>query len=319
MDEENVLILESKLIEKIYGGTKIQEYFGFKDAIEKKIGEFWAISAHPNGPSIVTNGKFAGKTLSELWDEHKELFSNSKLNRFPLLVKINAITSPVSVQVHPNDEYALKNEDDLGKAEFCIFLEVEPNTKIVRGHTAKNQLEFRDKVNKGEWDDLLIRKEVHTGDFVYTPPGIIHGVEGKMLMAEVQQSSDVTYRLYDYQNVGADGKPRELHIEKSIEVTTIPHVEPKIELKSKMIGDTLLQEYCDNEFFKVEMIDCHSKIELINKTYSLITVLSGNGLIKMNHENYVLKPGVNLIVTSLADDYVIDGEIKVLVTQPPKE
>ena len=209
---EKVLFLDSPMKEKPYGSIRIQEKFGF-GPMDKKIGEYWAISAHDNGLSKIKNGKYKGETLKEVYLNHRELFANDPHDKFPLLVKINEIQEPCSVQVHPDDAYARKYENDYGKAEFCLWLDVEPGTKIIRGHSAKTKEEFRKAIEEKAWDTLLIRKPVHANEFVYTPAGTVHGIEGKLMMAEVQQSSDVTYRIYDYDRKGPDGKGRELHTE----------------------------------------------------------------------------------------------------------
>lgn len=315
----DVLLLNSQLVEKIYGGTKIQEYFGLEEEMHRKIGEFWAVSAHPIAPSIVENGPYAGQLLEKVWQDHRELFANSKLDRFPLLVKIIAINSPVSIQVHPDDDYALANENDLGKAEFCIFLEVEEGTQLVRGHTARTESEFRNRIKNKQWNELFSKKSVKAGDYVYTPPGIIHGVEGKTLLAEVQQSSNVTYRLYDYENVDQYGNPREIHLEKAIRVTKIPHEEPQVNVHSKEIGNSLITNYCNNEFFCIDILDCQDEVQLSNESYSLLTVLAGNGDLKIKDQGYRLEPGVNAIVTSMSNNFIVSGELKLLLSKPPKE
>jgi len=139
---EKVLFLDSPMKEKLYGSRRIQEKFGL-GPMDKKIGEYWAISAHDNGLSKIKNGKYKGETLKDVYLNHRELFANDPHDKFPLLVKINEIQEPCSVQVHPDDAYARKYESDYGKAEFCLWLDVEEGTKIIRGHSAKTKEEFR--------------------------------------------------------------------------------------------------------------------------------------------------------------------------------
>lgn len=310
-----VLYLKSPLKEKIYGGTRIQKKFGFEKELNKKIGEYWAISAHDNGPSILLNEEFKGMTLKQVYDEHRDLFANDTSSKFPLLVKINEITSPVSVQVHPNDEYAKKYANDLGKAEFCLFLDVEEGTKVIRGHSAQSKEEFKAMVDEGDWDSLFLRKDVKSDDYVYTPAGIIHGVEGKMMMAEVQQSSDVTYRIYDYDNVDVDGKPRELHIDKGIECTSIPHTVVEAEAKTFFEGENKIIEYIDNEFFEVTRYFIKDQLTIKNKRYSLCLVLSGTGVLL--EDNKELYPGDSFVVTSKCDEFKIQGKIELLISEAP--
>lgn len=139
---EKVLFLDSPMKEKLYGSRRIQEKFGL-GPMDKKIGEYWAISAHDNGLSKIKNGKYKGETLKDVYLNHRELFANDPHAKFPLLVKINEIQEPCSVQVHPDDAYARKYESDYGKAEFCLWLDVEEGTKIILGHSAKTKEEFR--------------------------------------------------------------------------------------------------------------------------------------------------------------------------------
>lgn len=315
---EKVLFLASPLKKKMYGGQRIQKQFGFTEYIDEKIGEYWAISAHPNGTSMIKGGTLDGVSLSEVWDTHRELFGNSLEERFPLLIKINEITSPVSVQVHPDDDYAKKNANDLGKAEFCLFLDVEKGTKVIRGHVANTKEDFIEMVDANAWDDLFIKKEVQTNDYVFTPPGVIHGVEGKMLMAEVQQSSDVTYRLYDYDNVDEFGNSRELHMHQAIETSLIPHQEPTYKTTIEHRKEATITKYIDNQFFEIVKYEVHQQCCIDNPSYSLCLVLLGSGKLVIDDEIQDIKAGSSFIITSNTTRYSFVGEVSVLVTKPPK-
>ncbi|MFR8214167.1 MAG: class I mannose-6-phosphate isomerase, partial [Longicatena caecimuris] len=212
--------------------------------------------------------------------------------------------------------YAKVHEHDLGKAEFCLFLDVDDGTKLVRGHRAKSRGEFQKMALEKRWDELLIRKEVKTGDFVYTPAGVVHGVEGKMLMAEVQQSSDVTYRIYDYDNVDVNGKPRELHLEKALDVVTIPHEEPMVKPQITEHGQNEIQQYIDNAFFRITKYGIHEAECIENETYSLCLVLDGKGTLITGEATYGIGAGMSFIMTSNAKQYTIDGNLSLLVSEP---
>lgn len=315
--EEQILFLESPLKEKIYGGSRIQRAFGFEGLLDKKIGEYWAISAHDNGPSIVVNKGLGSKSLKEIYEEHRDWFANAKEEKFPLLVKINEITSPVSVQVHPDDAYAKAKEGDLGKAEFCLFLDVEKGTKVIRGHRAKTKQEFIDLVSQKKWDELFIRKEVVSNDYVFTPAGVVHGVEGKMLMAEVQQSSDVTYRIYDYDNVDTDGKPRALHLDKALQTICIPHLEPVVKAHIEDDGNNQIIRYVDNEYFVVTRCNVKGAYVVSNQRYALCLVLSGKGKVVVDQE-YDICAGMSFVVTSNTKKFKLIGEVELLISEPPK-
>lgn len=273
---EKVLFLDSPMKEKLYGSRRIQEKFGL-GPMDKKIGEYWAISAHDNGLSKIKNGKYKGETLKDVYLNHRELFANDPHDKFPLLVKINEIQEPCSVQVHPDDAYARKYESDYGKAEFCLWLDVEEGTKIIRGHSAKTKEEFRKAIEEKAWDTLFVRKSVHTNEFVYTPAGTIHGIEGKLMMAEVQQSSDVTYRMYDYDRKDAN---------------------------------------VNEKYFSVTRYKIQNEIQINNSSYSLCLPLSGNGILHIDGKDYDIQVGIGFIITSHAKRYSIQGNIDLLVSVP---
>lgn len=315
---EKVLFFDSPMKEKIYGSDRIQKTFGIGDP-NKKIGEYWCISAHDNGPSVVANGEYKGQTLKEVYANHKELFDNDKHEKFPLLIKINEVQEPVSVQVHPNDAYAKKYENDSGKAEFCLWLDVEPGSKIIRGHTAKTKEEFRKAIENKEWDTLFIRKEVKTDEFVYTPSGTVHGIEGKLMMAEVQQSSDATYRIYDYDRVDANGVGRELHIDKAVEVTTIPHTEPSISPSITLVDGNEIIEYVHSEYFSVTRYKIQEQAVIENPRYSLCVSLCGSGTLVVDNQEYEIKPGIGFAITSNVKEYTVKGNVDLLVSEPAVE
>ena len=203
---------------KIWGGRKLADDFGYQIP-DGPIGECWAISAHPNGDCVVAEGPWAGKHLSELWDQHRELFGNVEGDRFPLLVKIIDAKDHLSVQVHPDDAYAAEHENgSLGKRECWYVLAVDPGTKIVIGQRAHDRAELAQMIEEGRWDDMLNLVPCHVGDFFPIVPGTVHAIQGGTLILETQQSSDVTYRVYDYDRVQDDGSTRELHIQQSLDV-----------------------------------------------------------------------------------------------------
>lgn len=315
---EKVLFLDSPMKEKPYGSCRIQEKFGF-GPMDKKIGEYWAISAHDNGLSVISNGAYKGETLKQVYANHRELFDKDTHEKFPLLVKINEIQEPCSIQVHPDNAYAKKYENDSGKAEFCLWLDVEPGTNIVRGHTAKTKEEFRKAIENKEWDTLFIRKPVKAGEFVYTPAGTVHGIEGKLMMAEIQQSSDVTYRIYDYDRKDANGNTRELHIDKACEVTNIPHVEPEISSSITLVQGNEVIEYVNEEYFSVTRYKIEHEITIQNPHYSLCLPLSGSGVMHIDGVDYDIKAGIGFIVTSNVKEYSITGNVDLLVSVPTKE
>lgn len=214
----DLLFMEPVFHGKIWGGRKLEEMFGYKIP-DGPVGECWGISAHPNGDCAVSGGPFAGKLLSELWDEHPELFGDVEGDRFPLLIKILDATDDLSVQVHPDDDYAARNEDgSLGKTECWYVIDCDEGATIIVGQRAASREELALAIEEGRWDEVLNEIPIHPGDFFQIDAGTVHAIKEGTVILETQQSSDVTYRLYDYDRRQDDGTLRELHIEKSLDV-----------------------------------------------------------------------------------------------------
>ena len=210
--------------ETIWGGRRLRDDFGY-DIPSDHTGECWAVSAHPDGEGSIANGEYAGTPLSQLWLEHPELFGNYPLDRFPLLTKIIDAQGDLSIQVHPDDVYAAEHENgSLGKMECWYILDCDPDATIVIGHHAKTREELRTMVNEGRWTELIREIPIKKGDFFQIDPGTVHAIKAGTLILESQQSSDITYRLYDYGRL-QNGKPRPLHLEKSLDVIEVPFVE----------------------------------------------------------------------------------------------
>ncbi len=189
------IFLQPVFKERIWGGRALAETFGYEIPYDKT-GECWAISAHPHGQSVVRDGVYAGFTLGQLWEQHRELFGNVSGDRFPLLTKILDANADLSVQVHPDDAYARVHErGELGKTECWYIIDCEEGAELIYGHHAQSKEEFRAWVEQGAWDQLLRRVKIHPGDFFFVPSGTIHALGAGTLVLETQQSSDTTYRL----------------------------------------------------------------------------------------------------------------------------
>lgn len=309
------LFLKSVLQEKIWGGKRLKEAFGYELPSEK-IGEYWAISAHPNGVSIIENGPFAGQALDKVYAEHRELFGNSKEPVFPLLTKILDANEWLSVQVHPDDTYGLANEGELGKTECWYVIAADEGAEIVYGHQARSKEELRQMIEEGKWDDLLIRIPVKAGDFFYVPSGTMHAIGKGILILETQQSSDTTYRVYDFDRKDADGNLRELHIDQSVDVMTIGEV-ANSHPDAIDVAEATLTTFVSNEFFTVYKWDIHGKIEM-NSTadYYLCSVLNGKGSIEVDGEIYPLEKGIHFILPSDCKKWEIQGQLELIVSHP---
>ena len=310
------LFLQSVMQEKIWGGTKLRDEFGYEIPSDK-VGEYWAISAHPHGVSTIKNGRFAGTGLDQLYAEHRELFGNSSEPVFPLLTKILDANDWLSVQVHPDDHYAMEHEGELGKTECWYVIAAEEGAEIIYGHNAKSREELRQQIEKKEWDKLLTKVPVKAGDFFYVPSGTIHAIGSGILILETQQSSDTTYRVYDFDRKDAKGNLRELHLEKSIDVLNIgaPANSRPVTLKADDLTSTLLVA---SDFFAVYKWEVSGKVD-IEKTaaYLLVSVLAGRGVLTVDGETYPIAKGDHFILPSDVEAWTFEGQdLEMIVSHP---
>ena len=310
------LFLQSVMQENIWGGTKLRDEFGYEIPSDK-VGEYWAISAHPHGVSTIKNGRFAGTGLDQLYAEHRELFGNSSEPVFPLLTKILDANDWLSVQVHPDDHYAMEHEGELGKTECWYVIAADEGAEIIYGHNAKSREELRQQIEKKEWDKLLTKVPVKAGDFFYVPSGTMHAIGSGILILETQQSSDTTYRVYDFDRKDDEGNLRELHLEKSIDVLNIgaPANSRPVTVKADDLTSTLLVA---SDFFAVYKWEVSGKVD-IEKTaaYLLVSVLAGGGVLTVDGETYPIAKGDHFILPSDVEAWTFDGQdLEMIVSHP---
>lgn len=310
------LFLTPVFQERIWGGTALQDEFGYNISSDKT-GECWAISAHPSGTCTIKNGIYAGKSLSQLWDENQELFGYSNERVFPLLTKILDANMDLSVQVHPDDQYAKVHENgELGKTECWYIIDCKEGAEIVFGHTARTKDELEQQIKAGNWEDLLQRVKIKPGDFFYVPSGTIHALCEGTLVLETQQSSDTTYRLYDYDRLDDQGNPRELHLDKSIAVTTVPHTSVKTDVKVETHENAQIITFIKSSFFSVYKWIVTGKMSFsINEKYLLCSVLNGTGTLREgNGDLYSLNKGDHFIIPVGFGSFILDGNIELIVS-----
>lgn len=312
------MFLKPVFQEKIWGGSRLKSVFGF-DIPNDKIGEDWAISAHPHGVSVVENGEFKGQKLDDLWKEHKELFGHPTEPVFPLLIKILDAEDELSVQVHPDDTYGMKHEGELGKTECWYIIDAEPGAEIIYGHHAKTREELAEMIKEGRWDDLLKKVPVKKGDFFYVPSGTIHAIGKGIMILETQQSSDTTYRVYDYDRKDASGQKRELHIQQSIDVTTVPAKTPELQIKEVRKGRSSIVTYLETEFFNVYEWDIKGITSFKKQApYTLATVIDGAGELIVDNQTYLLEKGTSFILPNEINEWTVQGELTIIASEPGK-
>ena len=313
MTEKNreIIFLEPVLKENVWGGNRLVTEFHYRDEGDG-IGECWGISAHPHGDCKIAEGTWKGKTLSWLYREHRELFGNVKAPEFPLLVKIIDAKEKLSIQVHPDDAYAKEHGNgSLGKTECWYVLDCPENAELVIGHNAKTREELADMVHAGRYEELIRRVPVKKGDFVQIIPGTIHAITPGMLILETQQSSDVTYRVYDYGRL-VNGKPRPIHVEQSIEVTNVPDLSDKTGIKHfANLSPNELHELVSCEFFRTWKLDVDGSFEMEQShPFLLVSVLSGEGELDGRH----VHKGMHLILPYGYGNVYVNGRVELMLT-----
>jgi mannose-6-phosphate isomerase len=217
------LKFEDLFLEKIWGGRALEKRLAKRLPPGANIGESWELSEHKSASSIVKNGDFKGTPLPELIKQYPEEIlgpdTAAKSGRLPLLYKFIDANDRLSIQVHPDDAYAGAHENDLGKTEAWVVVHADPGAKLICGLKRKlSRAEIESGIQNNNLETLLNEFEVQTGDVIYVPAGTVHAIESGTLIYEVQEVSDITYRLYDWGRAGMDGKPRALHVAQSLVV-----------------------------------------------------------------------------------------------------
>ncbi len=296
------LLLEPTLHVKVWGGRKLGSELGKTLPEDAPYGESWEL----HDTSTVRNGTYAGKTLADLIKEYGTDFIGEGFDPsegLPLLVKLLDATQWLSVQVHPDDEQAKELEGDpRGKTEAWIILATEPDAKLVIGMTpGTSQQAMADAIREGTVEDMLEYATVQPGDVLYMPANTVHAIGPGIVLYEVQQSSNVTYRLYDWGRMGLDGKPRELHIEKGVQVSnleTLPDVaHPDGEM---MVDGTFFQT-------KRHVVDEDSLSFSTDGTFHSLTCIAGTIQIEHPVETIELSVGQTAMLPALAGDYTVSG------------
>lgn len=313
------IFLEPVFQERIWGGDKLKTEFGY-EIPSNKTGEAWIISAHPHGPSVIKNGPLTGKTLQDAWKENGELFNKEKDNEeeFPLLVKILDANDDLSVQVHPDDQYAREVEGvPYGKTECWYVLSAEPDAELILGHQAHTREELEHMMDSGKWNELLQKVKVKKGDFVYVPSGTLHAIGKGIVILETQQSSDITYRVYDYDRTDDKGNKRELHLDKAKEVTTVPHQPVSLDFSTVVVDGLTKTQLVEAQYFTVEHWQLQGQANLsMNKDFLQVSVIEGKAEIDLDGQSFQLQKGTNFILPHGIKDFTLKGEAEFIVSWP---
>lgn len=288
-----------------------------------KAAESWEISAHPDGMSLAANGPFTGKSLAELVSDYGSAFVGSLSQtqyglRFPLLIKLIDAADILSVQVHPHDAYAAQHEKDQGKTEMWLILEAEPGAVIIYGfRDSISQEGFLDALAKGKIGECLQTMPVKSGDLIYIPAGTVHAIGKGIIIAEIQQNSNATYRLYDYDRKNADGSSRPLHLQKALDVIDWKHGTRNglyEGLSRKQNGGLIIRPVVADPHFCTEIITVKGEAELLSDDRSFQTLIITAGTAQIPHPAapVTLARGESVLIPANMGLYSLKGDFSAL-------
>jgi len=313
----DIMKLRPAVKDYLWGGTRLIEEYG-KDFGMERISETWECSVHSDGMSVVTTGQHIGKTLSEVISEYPEYLGQNVSRDFPVLVKFIDAGKDLSVQVHPNDSYARIHENQNGKTEMWYVLEADENAGLIYGFEHEISPEtVRRAVYDGTITDYLHYEEIHKGDVFYIPAGTIHAIGRGAVIAEIQESSNVTYRLYDYDRTDENGNKRELHIEKALDVMKLCPAERIKPFNYYECSEYSSVTLCECEYFRTDKITVRKKygFNADRKTFRIMLFTDGAGVIKSTDSEVAVKKGDCVFIPADAGKVEVVGNTEVLRIQ----
>ena len=316
-------LFEPNLHSVVWGGNQLRPYKGLEPT-DEPIGESWEVSAVPTSTSIICNGEWKGKDLIAAINEQPEAILGKAVNKkyqgkLPLLVKFIDAKKDLSIQVHPNDEMAMREHGKMGKSEMWYIIKADEGAFLYAGFKQEiTPEEYQKRIADGTIVDVLADHQVKAGDVFYLPSGRVHAICGGILLAEVQQSSDVTYRIFDYSRPGMDGKPRELHTELAAQALDY-HVEKNYRTEYSETPDKAVQ-IIDSPYFDVRVMEVNKPMHrnLIKYDSFIITMcIEGDCAIQVRNtgDEIILKEGHSALIPAVIADYNViplNGSSKLL-------
>ncbi len=305
------LLFEPNLHAVVWGGHQLRPYKGLEASAEP-IGESWEVSAVPSSPSIISNGEWKGRDLISVIDEYPEEILGKAVNerhcgKLPLLVKFIDAKKDLSIQVHPNDEMAMREHGKMGKSEMWYIIKAEPGSHLYAGFKQEITTdEYQQRIADGTITEVLADHPVKAGDVFYLPAGRVHAICGGIMLVEVQQSSDITYRIYDYNRPGMDGKPRELHTALAAKALDY-HVENNYRTEYVETDNRAVQ-VIDTPYFDVRVMEITQSFHrnLIKyDSFIISSCLKGDCMIRIREtgEELLLKEGHSTLIPAAIADY----------------
>ncbi|MCF0106245.1 MAG: class I mannose-6-phosphate isomerase [Holdemanella sp.] len=311
----SIIKLSPAFKDYLWGGTKLKEEYG-KETDYDILAESWEVSVHPDGPSVVESGKYAGKTLPEYIEAVGKDCLGTKGNAFeffPILVKFIDAKGSLSIQVHPDNEYALRVEKEYGKTEMWYIMDCEPDSFLYFGTNKEvTKEEFEASIKNNTCLDVLKAVPVHKGDVFFIKAGTIHAIGAGILICEIQQNSNSTYRVYDFGRVGKDGKPRELHIQKAIDVSNLTPIESDFKPCGPTVqnGDATetMMATCKEFTTYVTDIDGSATLNVDEESFGSVINLNGTITLENGEDTVVLEKGQTAFIDANTGDVKVSGK-----------
>ncbi|MGN0601646.1 MAG: type I phosphomannose isomerase catalytic subunit [Oscillospiraceae bacterium] len=314
-----VLKLSPAFKDYLWGGTRLRDDFQ-KDCDFDKIAESWELSCHKDGPSVIANGENKGLTLEEYIEKNGKAVLGSdceKFENFPILIKLIDAKDNLSVQVHPDNEYAQRVEGEYGKTEMWYIVDCDEGAELLYGfkHNISKD-EFAQRIADNTLLEVTNSVPVHKGDVFFIEAGTLHAIGKGILIAEIQQNSNTTYRIYDYGRVGKDGKPRELHVEKAKDVTNLCPAKayPDTPIEQKNGYTSKLLSSCNYFTTYALDIDNTAELEADEKSFASLLILEGEGKI-IGDDTVDFRKGDSIFVPANTGKFVVDGKCKAILTK----
>ena len=305
----------------IWGGRRLMDEYGVRTDKENA-AEAWVLSCHPNGCGVISGGALDGRTLRSVYEADKSICGThgERFPEFPILIKFIDARDNLSIQVHPDEAYARRVEHGAGKTECWYILDADPDAVLALGFKAQIDREtFRRSIAEGTLMDYVQTVKVKKGDFFFIESGTLHAICKGVLLAEVQQNSDTTYRVYDYGRLGADGKPRALHVDKAVDVTRtqpyVPVVPTAQDCARFETPQRTLLTHCD--LFSVCRVDCDGTYTDAAGEESFVSLLAleGDGRFVCGDTAFPLTKGESVFIPANAGAYTVSGKIQLLETR----
>ena len=303
--------------EIIWGGNRLKNEYNKVSSLSN-IAESWELTVRPDGMNKIVGGQYDGYTLQQYIDENgSSVITNKTLDFFPLLIKFIDACDNLSVQVHPDDTYGLAHANSLGKTEMWYIIDALPGAQLVYGlkEGVTNEM-FAKAIEENKVEEMLNYVPVHKGDVFFIPAGMVHAIGAGILLAEIQQNSNITYRVYDYNRVGKDGKPRELHVNDALNVI-VNRNDSDVDAIRYSRGKSIDSNLANCEYFRVDKYNIGSAVffNVDLKSFNSVLCLDGEGEIFCDNKTYPIKKGDSYFIPAGIGGYIVRGKLEIIVSK----